>query len=190
MIIGITGSFGAGKGVVVDYLVQNKEFKHYSARSFIFEEAKRRGLDITKGREVTIPLANEMRSEHGPAYIIESLYAEAQKDGGDAVLESLRAVAEVRRLKELGGFVLGVDAQAPLRFERSIKRGSETDQVSYEQWLDQERRESNPGDPTKQDIFGALRESNIILTNNGTPEELYAQIETALQQLSKEAATS
>lgn len=181
MILGITGSFGAGKGVVVDYLVAKKGFKHYSARNFIFAEATRRGLDLSKGREVTIPLANELRATHGPAYIVESLYAQAEAEGGDAVIESLRAVAEVRRLKQLGAFVLGVDAEERLRFERSIGRGSETDHVSFEEWRDQERRESNPDDPTKQDIFGALRESDAIIANNGTLEELYAQIEQALK---------
>lgn len=180
MIIGITGSFGAGKGVVVDYLVKTKGFKHYSARNFIFEEAKRRGLDISKGREVTIPVANEMRAQHGPAYIVESLYKQAVEDGGDAVIESLRAVAEVKKMKELGALVLGVDADPHVRFERTSKRGSETDNVSFEQWLGQERREMNPGDPTKQDIFGALKESDVIVENNGTPEELYQQVEVAL----------
>ncbi len=183
MIIGITGSFGAGKGVVVDYLVQQKNFKHYSARTFIFEEAVRRGLDVSKGREVTIPVANDLRAKNGPAYIIESLYKQAMAGGGDAVIESLRAVAEVRKLKELGGVVLGVEADAHVRYERILKRGSETDNVSYEQWLDQERRESNPNDPTKQNIFGALKESDFILTNNGTPEELFEQVEEVLAKV-------
>ncbi len=182
MIIGITGSFGAGKGVVVDYLVKNKGFKHYSARDFIFEEVRRRGLDVSLGREVTIPVANDMRAQNGPAYIVESLYKRAAADGGDAVIESLRATAEVQKLKELGAFVLGVDADPHLRYERAVNRASETDHVTYEQWLDQERRESNPGDPTKQDIFGALKESDGVVFNNGTLDELYAQVEAALAE--------
>jgi dephospho-CoA kinase len=179
VIIGITGSFGAGKGVVVDYL-RAKGFKHYSARDFIFEEVRRRGLEIALGREVTIPVANDMRAKHGPAYIVESLYERAKESGGDAAIESLRATAEVRRLKELGAFVLGVDADSKLRYERAVGRGSETDKVTYEQWLDQERRESNPTDPTKQDIFGALKESDAVVYNNGTLDELYAQVEAVL----------
>jgi dephospho-CoA kinase len=181
MIIGITGSFGAGKGVVVEYL-RAKGYKHYSARDFIFEEVRRRGLDIRLGREVTIPVANEMRAQHGPAYIVESLYERAVADRGDAVIESLRATAEVKKLKDLGAFVLGVDADPKLRYERAVGRGSETDHVTYEQWLDQEQRESNPNDPTKQDIFGALKESDAIVLNNGTVEELYSQVEQALQK--------
>lgn len=180
MVIGLTGSFGAGKGVVVEYLVKRRGFKHYSARNFIFEEAKRRGMDISKGREVTIPLANDMRAEHGPAYIVEELYKQALAGGGDAVIESLRAIAEAKKIKDLGGVVIGIDADPHIRYERAVKRGSETDAVSFEIWLDQEKQESNPNDPTKQDIFGALKESDVVLYNDTTPEELYIQVEAAL----------
>lgn len=185
MIIGLTGSFGAGKGEAVRYLVEEKGFTHYSARDFIFEEAKRRGMDINKGREVTIPLANELRAMHGPAHIVESLYHRAKEAGGNAVIESLRATAEAYKVRELGGFVIGVDADPAIRYERSIKRGSETDHVSYEEWIDQERRETNPDDPTKQDIFGALKASDVVVLNNGTLEELHAQIEEALKEFTK-----
>lgn len=183
MIIGITGSFGAGKGEVVRYLIDKKGFKHYSARVFIQEEAKKRGLDISKGREVTIPVANELRAQHGPTYIIESLYNQALAEAGDAVIESIREVAGAKFIQEKGGVVWGIDADPKLRYERAFARKSETDKVTFEEWLDQERRESNPGDPTKQDIFGALKESNAVFQNNGTLEELRTQVEVALQKM-------
>ena len=41
MIIGITGTDGSGKGTVVDYLVEQKGFKHYSARAIFEEEIAR-----------------------------------------------------------------------------------------------------------------------------------------------------
>ena len=34
-IVGITGTLGAGKGTVVEYLTQQKGFKHYSARGLL-----------------------------------------------------------------------------------------------------------------------------------------------------------
>lgn len=179
MIIGITGSFGAGKGVVVDYLLKNKGFKHYSASGFITEEIVRTGLPVN--RDSMIMVANDLRATHGPAYIIESLYKRAQEAGGDAAIEALRAVAEVKKIKELGGFVIGVDADSKIRYERAFARKSEKDNVPYDTWLEQERRENNPDDPTKQNISGALKESDAFVTNNGTPEELFAQVETALK---------
>lgn len=178
MIIGIAGSFGAGKGAVVEYLVTKKGFTHYSASKFITEEIVRRGMPVD--RDSMIVVANDLRAKNGPSYIIESLYAEAQAAGGNAVIESLRAVAEVRKIKELGGRVIGVDARPELRYERSVKRGTLKDNVSYEKWLEQERQETNPDDPTKQDIFGALKEADIVIENNGTFQDLDKEIEAAL----------
>jgi dephospho-CoA kinase len=175
MIIGLTGSFGAGKGTVVDYLIEKKGFKHYSASGFITEEIVRRGMPVN--RDSMIEVSNDLRKTYGPAHIIDSLYERAQQDGGNAIIESLRVVAEVRRIKELGGKVIGVDADPHIRYERAMKRGSEKDNVSYDKWSEQERIESNTEDPAKQNIFGALRESDHIVTNNGSLEELYAQVD-------------
>ncbi|MFA5998376.1 MAG: AAA family ATPase [Candidatus Paceibacterota bacterium] len=183
MIIGIAGSFGAGKGVVVDYLVQTKGFKHYSASGFITEEIKRRGLPTD--RDAMTIVANDLRKQYGPSHIIETLYQRANEMSGNTIIESLRAVAEVRKIKELGGKVIGVDADPKLRYERAHLRGSEKDNVSYERFLAQELAESNPDDPTKQDVFNALKESDRIITNNGTLEELHAQIDAVLEEITK-----
>lgn len=175
MILGLTGSFGAGKGAVVDYLVSKKGFTHYSASGFITEEIQRRGMPVN--RDSMILVSNDLRRTNGPSSIIDALYGRAQEQGGNAIIESLRAVAEVRRIKELGGTVIGIDADPHTRYKRAFERASEKDNVSFEKWLDQEKREMNPNDPTKQDIYGALKESDYVLSNNGTREELYAQIE-------------
>lgn len=178
MILGITGSFGAGKGAVVDYLVHTKGFTHYSASGFIREEIVRQGIVVD--RDAYTAIANDMRKEHGASYVIDSLYERARVQGGDAIIESLRTVAEVRRIKELGGFVFGIDALPEIRYERAYARGSEKDKVSFEKWLAQEQAETNPEDETKQDIFGALKESSVIITNNGSLEELHLAVDEGL----------
>lgn len=174
MIVGIAGSFAAGKGTVVEYL-QQKGFTHFSASGFITEEIERRGLPVN--RDSMIVVANDLRATHGPSYIIDTLYARALGAGGDVVLESLRAVAEVRQIKALGGIVLGVDAAPALRYERAQQRGSVKDDVSFEKWQAQERAESNQDDPTKQNIFGALAEADYVIKNDGSREELQTAVE-------------
>jgi dephospho-CoA kinase len=181
MIIGLTGSYGAGKGSVADYLVHQKGFTHFSARQFIQAEALRRGLDIERGREVTIPIGNELRERYGPAYIIEQLMQQARANGGDVVIESLRAVGEVTYIQTNGGFVLGVDADPQVRYERIVQRASETDHVTFEEWKAQELAEMNPDDPTKQDIFGALKQSDYIIMNTHTLTELEAAVDVFLE---------
>lgn len=181
MIVGLTGSFGAGKGTVVDYLVKEKSFSHYSASGFITEEIIRRGMPVN--RDSMIVVANDLRATHGPSYIIDSLYARAKERGGDAIIESLRAVAEVRRIKELGGVVIGVDADPKVRYERAFARGSEKDNVPFEKWIEQERQESNTDDETKQNIFGSLAESDYVIGNNGSVDELHELIEATLTKI-------
>lgn len=178
MVVGLTGSFGAGKGYVADFLVKKKNFKHYSARSFIIEEINRREMVVD--RDSMTEVANDLRKKNGPTYIFEQLVALAKEDGGDAVIESIRAVAEARYLKEQGGVVLGIDADPAIRYERIVKRGSETDNVTFEKWREQEIKESNPDDPNKQDIFGALKESNQIIDNTGGLDALNNKVEEFL----------
>ena len=180
MIVGITGSFGAGKGAVVDYLVKTKGFTHYSASGYITEEIKKRGLPVD--RDSMIAVGNDLRMQHGPSHIVEVLFERAKDKGGNAVIEALRAVGEVRKLKELGAFIIGVDADPKTRYQRSVKRGSEKDRVSFEKWQAQEKEESNTEDPTKQNIFGALKESDYIIKNNGTMEELQERIDKFLKE--------
>ena len=183
MIIGITGSFGAGKGTVVKYLIEKHAFKHYSIGDAIREEIMRRNLPLE--RDSYIVVGNDLRAARGPAHLVNASYERARKEGGDAIIESLRAVAEVQRIKELGGVVLGVDAYPEIRYQHILGRGGEKDDVSFEQWLDQERRETNPNDSAKQDIFGALKESDYIIPNNGTVEELHTEIDEVLEKIQK-----
>lgn len=181
MIIGIAGSFAAGKGAVVEYLVGEKGFSHYSSSDFITEEIERRKMPVNRDSMTTV--ANDLRKEHGASYITDSLFERARKYGGDVVIESLRAVAEVRHIKELGGVVLGVNAESKLRYERALSRGGVKDGVTYEKWLEQQEKESNPDDITKQNIFGALKEADFHIENNGTIEELHSKVDEILNKI-------
>ena len=73
--------------------------------------------------------------------------------------------------------VLGIDAEPTIRYNRIVNRGSETDNVTFDEWREQEIRESNPDDPTKQDIFGALKESSMIIENDGDMEAFQQKID-------------
>jgi len=75
MIIGITGTLGAGKGTIVEYL-ECKGYRHFSARDLLTAELDQRG--ITKNRETMLALANELRETYGPGYIAEQLLAQAK----------------------------------------------------------------------------------------------------------------
>ena len=72
-IIGITGTIGAGKGTVVEYLTKPPHnFVHYSARTLLNKIIAERGLP--EGRDSLRMVANELRGARGPAAVIEALY--------------------------------------------------------------------------------------------------------------------
>lgn len=179
MIIGVTGTNGAGKGTVVEYLI-SKGFTHYSARQFIYQEIDRRGLD--RNRDNTNFVANDLRKQYGPAHIIASLFDEAKTKGGDAVIESVRTIGEAERLTTEGMLIFAVDADRKARYERSVLRGTELDKISFEKFCEQEDREMAQTEPWDMNVFGVMKMADTVFTNNGTREELYAQIDRALEK--------
>lgn len=177
MIIGITGTNGAGKGTVVDYLKQ-KGFEHLSVRKYIEEEIVRRGMPIN--RESMNIVGNDMRAKHGFDYWDKLILGDITGAGKNIVFESVRNLASAKKLKEQGVVLWAVDADKHKRYERIVGRGSGTDQVTYEQFVAQEDKEMTGTAQYDMNVFAVMQMADITLANDGTPEELYAQVEQAL----------
>jgi dephospho-CoA kinase len=182
IIIGITGTLGAGKGTVVDYLIKKKNFKHYSARAYLLEKIKER--DLPENRDSMVAVANELRAEHSPSYIADELFKRAQTSGEDCVIESLRTVGEVNALRERGKFYLfAVDADPQTRYERVVLRKSETDQISLETFLENEKREMDSDDPNKQNLRACIDIADYVFNNDGSLEDLNNKVETTINEI-------
>ncbi|NVO03937.1 MAG: AAA family ATPase [Bacteroidetes bacterium] len=181
IIIGITGTIGAGKGTIVDFLIE-KGFVHYSVRTFITQELNRRGIEVNRDNMVVV--ANEMRAKNSPSYIIEQLYEQASQSKQNCIIESIRTIGEVEQLKKYGNFCLfAVDAKPALRYNRILERNSETDQITYEVFLENEKREMTSDDMNKQNLSKCISMANYIIENNGTKEELNRKVEEILNDI-------
>ena len=182
LIIGITGTLGAGKGTIVEYLVKEKGFVHFSVRGFLIEEIERQGLAVN--RDSMVLVANKLRADHSPSYIIDQLYEQALLTGANCIIESIRTPGEVESLREKGNFLLlAVDADPMLRYDRIVMRNSETDRISFTTFVENEEREMQSNDPNKQNIGKCIEQADIIFYNNSTVHELYKRLESELSQL-------
>ncbi len=182
MIIGITGTLGAGKGTVVEYL-KSKGFGHYSSSGILKEILAERGLPATRFNMSS--LADELMKTHEGG-ILHFSHERAQQEGiKDYVLEAIHRESEALYIKSIGGVVVGVDADVEKRYERIAKRKEgEKDDVTYEQFLADVKREDEGGGGTGSNIRAALKTADAVVMNNGSQEELFAQVEEVLKKIS------
>lgn len=181
MIIGVTGTLGAGKGTVVEYLTL-KGFRHVAVSdTFLAGEAVKRGL--TPDRVTRRDIANEYRAK-GPVALMEAVYELTGpyiEAGENIVLEPQHTTREVEFIQSKGGVEFAVDANLETRYERIKKRGSAKDLVSYEQFVEEQTREMQSDDPNKNNLGAAIKKADYLFHNDGTPEELFAQVEAVLK---------
>ncbi len=177
MIIGITGTNGSGKGEVVQYLVEQKNFVHYSASGHLAPILIERGIELNRSNLRAV--GNELREKYGAGYIAQFFIAKKEADGvKDVVIASIRSTGEVAELKKAGGILLIIDADRELRYQRIQGRRSGKDLIDFEAFRDQEEREWYGAEgPSDMNIKEVMKMADHTILNNGTKGDLYKEID-------------
>jgi dephospho-CoA kinase len=197
--IAITGTIGAGKGTVVEYL-QTKGWRQYSARQILIQELRKDGLALTRDNMTT--KAQELRKRYGPGYIIGELLKHAQEDAHKAktsspatpftgaIIESVRAVGEVTLLREYAErvYLLAVDASIERRYQRIVARGSSTDHVTFEKFVEDEQKEFNNKEPWSNNLKACIIAADFVIRNDGTVPELQHNVDEFLAKIASIAS--
>lgn len=170
MIIGITGTNGSGKTVACKIL-ERKGFQRYSLSDVIREELATIGRPAS--RENLIAEGNRLRADFGPGELARRICRKLHPDQ-NYVIDSIRNPREVRALREWGEFqLLRIEAPRELRYERVRARGGHRMPASLEEFSEQEDRELQSSDATRQQLRATWSEADETLDNSGTLEEFH-----------------
>ena len=183
MIIGITGTNGAGKGTVVEYL-KTKGFVQYSVSKLLGELVEKEGHPKT--RDFLSPMATRLQQEY-PGGVVEKIYREKYliEKPENAIFESIHRQSEANFLRSMGGIIIGVDADMETRYQRTQSRNeSEKDRITFDNFKEQARiEEEGGGDMTRDNnIRAVINGADAVVTNDTTREALFAQVEEVLKK--------
>lgn len=174
MILGLTGSYGAGKDTVAEVLIE-KGFLHLSFSDLIREELRKKGIPVT--RENLITTANQLREHYGADYWAQQVIQRIQQEN-NYVITSIRNPAEVRKLQEQPNFTLiNVTAPEEVRLERLRTRNRENDPTTMEELREKENREKSEKS-TDQQLHKVAEMATMTIVNDATVEELKKKVET------------
>lgn len=167
-LIGIGGTNGSGKDTVSKFLADS-DYLFVSVSDLLRDEAKKRGLPLE--REILRSISAEWRREFGLGVLVDravELYKKQSNEYIGVVATPMRNVGEAKRIHELGGKLVWVDADPKIRYERIRQRNrSAEDDKSYEQFLQEEQDEMHQtGDEATLDSAGVKAIADIYLQND------------------------
>ena len=182
-VIGLTGKNAAGKGTVAKFLMANG-YDYYSLSDILRDEL--RNLNRKETRENLIEIGNHLRKEEGPGVLANKLISKLSL-GRNYIVDSVRNPSEVESFRQKllahDFFLISVDADARVRYERLCSRGRSGDTDSWEIFINQERLEENSDNPNKQQLSNTMSLANFKIDNSGNLKDLEIQLQGLISQL-------
>ena len=183
IVFGLTGKNASGKGTVAEIL-KKKNFTYHSLSDSLRDELKT--LKKEETRENLIDIGNKLREKGGPGVLADKLIPKLNSENNH-IVDSIRNPLEVISLRKetllRRFFLISVDADSRLRYDRLCSRGRTGDTDSWEKFVEQEKKEENNDDPNKQQLSRTMEMADYNIDNSGTLEELEAQVNKIISSL-------
>lgn len=186
MIIGLTGSLAAGKGVVSEFF-KKKGFVYLSLSDELRQLAKEMKIELT--RKNLQDLGNKTRAERGLSFLAELVVNKIKsQEYKKAIIDGIRNPAEVdfleKNLKHF--FLVSVDAPQEIRFKRMAARARESDPVTWEKFLEVDKRDKGVGEKASgQGVAKCMAKAKIVLINEGSLEGVNKKVENLFEDIER-----
>jgi dephospho-CoA kinase len=178
-IIAFTGMPHSGKSEAVR-IAKGKGIPVIRMGDMIWDETKNRGLELTDKNVGKI--ANDMREKHGKNIWARRTVDVIKKlnERKYIVIDGIRNIEEIQYFKkELCNdmVIITIDASKELRKKRALSRGRTDDSTSIKKIEERDKRELGWG------LGDVIASADIIISNEGTLEELRKQITDVFNRL-------
>ena len=183
MIVGVSGSFGSGKGMLGKYLTNKYGFIDVNTGDIVREIAQEQRGSIE--RPVLQEVANELRHKYGGGVLVERAidrYHNSIRAYAGVAVTGLRSLGEVKAIKAMGGKVVFIDAPLDVRYNRMVERQRDAEaQISLEEFREREESELSSGLSDADFNLAQIEKiADITIINGGTPEDFYTAVDKAL----------
>lgn len=173
-VVGLTGTIGAGKKVVRQFLLRKFNCYHVTLSDVIRGKIeKKRG---SLNRKTLQDMGNELRQKYGTHILAKLAVEYLPRDKQLIVIDGIRNPGEVEWLRKsfAGNFVLiAVDAPAEKRFGFLSRRGESRDPKTWEEFVAMDERELGTNEPEwGLQVKKCLDQADFTLINDGTVKQL------------------
>ncbi len=184
MRIGLTGSLGAGKGVVSDYL-KKKGFVYLSHSDELRELLKEKKIKIT--RKNLQDEGNRLREREGGNALTKRIINKIKNQKYNRIIvDSIRNPAEIEELRKLKNFFLiAVDAPKKIRFERIKERDRESDPKTWEKFIEVDNRDQGEENEKGQQVKKCIDMADFKLINDDSLEKVNKKIEELCRKIER-----
>jgi len=165
IVIGVSGTLCAGKGVVAGIL-KSLGCDLTTLGVIVRESLQSKGIEAT--RENQQNEGNRLRKELGGQILAEKALVRYTHSKAPLVIDGIRNMAEVEYLeKNSKFFLIGVDAPLELRFGRSNARNRDPQLGDYDMFKAEDARDRGLNEPaTGQQVGECLNRADFMIMNN------------------------
>lgn len=177
IILGFAGEISSGKGTAAKYLVEKYAGSTHRFSTMLRDVAKRMYLE--ENRENLQKISTIFRQNFSEDILSKVIFHDTQNDEHEVVVvDGVRRFSDIEYLKTLPEFKLVyIDASLEKRYERIVGRGENADDSSktFEEFKKDQEQEA---ESQIRDLKG---KADFVLDNNGSLEDLYAQIDKIIK---------